>query len=185
MTGTIITAPTQDARTTTPPAFLLVHIPTNDIDRKVLGAHILLEGRPFTHPTVTSIRRRIMISRLTHLPSLLVVAASALVIIDLTASGAAPLTTWPFVATLAVISGWAAAITYFATFRTVRTKAFTRCAVLPISTIEPDLPHLLTRAGGGTAKLTHALCKRGIMEGEKLNHDAAHKQLSKLAATLR
>jgi hypothetical protein len=164
---------------------LLAHLPTDDIDRIILGDQPLLEGRPLTTPAVTALRRRAAIRKVAHLPSLLVVAISALVVLDLSASGSDPFGSWPLEATISVSFGWVAAITYFATFRNAKDKAFRRCAVVPISTLRPELPRLLADNPKAIEQLTRALHGQRILDGDKLNYAEADKQLGKLAAALR
>jgi hypothetical protein len=104
---------------------------------------------------------------------------------DLSASGSDPFGTWPLAATLSVSFGWIAAITYVATFRNAKDKAFRRCAVVPVSTLRPELPRLLAAHPSGPEQLARALHGQRILDGDKLDYAAADKQLGKLAAALR
>lgn len=183
MTGT--NTPISRPGTQSHPGLLLAHLPTSDIDRVILGAPALLEGRPFTDAVVTALRRRAALRKFTHLPSALAAAICALVVMDLSASGSDPFGTWPLAATISVSFGWIAAITYFATFRNARDKAFSRCAVVPVSTLRPELPRLLAADPNGTERLTRALHGQRILDGGKLDYAEADRQLGKLAAALR
>jgi hypothetical protein len=178
-------APPRQAAAASQPTFLLAHIPSSDLDRNVLGAPALLDGHPFTHPTLTTLRRGAVIRKLTHLPSLLVAGICVMVVMDLSASGVDPFSTWPLPATLAVIAGWASVVTYLATFRTPRLKALSRCTVFPISTAVPDLPKIAAATDGGADMLTAAVCGRKVTNGDKLDFAEIEKRLNRLAATLR
>lgn len=165
--------------------FLVAHIPASDVDQALLGAPALLDGHPFTNPTLTALRRSAVIRKLTHLPSLLIAGTCAMVVMDLSASGVDPFSTWPLQATIAVIAGWGSALTYLATFRTAKLKALSRCIVFPISTAVPELPGLAANVDGGAEMLTLALCGREGSSSDKLDFVVIDKRLHQLAATLR
>jgi hypothetical protein len=183
MTGT--NTPLRTPQGQAAPGFLLAHLPTSDIDKAILGSDALLEGRPFTGPSVTALRRRAVIRKFTHLPAILIAAVCSVVTLDLSASGTDPFSTWPIEATITVSAGWIAAIIYLTTFRNATDKAFRRCAVVPVSTLRPGLPLLVAADPDGVEKLTRTLGGRGILNGDKLDYAEADRQLGKLAATLR
>lgn len=175
----------QAAARAKPANFMIAHLPASDIDRRILGTDMLLEGGTRAGTAVTTLRRDAALRKLIHLPALLVAAGCGLVIMDLTASGSDPFNTWPLPATLAVIIGWLAALAYLGTFRTQRLKAFHRCLAVPVGVMAPELPALVTAREEGRDLLAEALCREDSIEGENLNYDSIQRRLDEVLAALR